>query len=584
MIKKIMGSLRLALRVIKNLVCRPFIVFGNKVSRFFNAGKLTAALPGMAKKLPAILKTKPEKREDYFDWGTIYVAKSLVIIASIVIVGIPLLIIFVLAPLFTKWFGVKNFVVNDENIASYSGRVCIYYDSGYDNLKFEGKLSEGMAVEHGELYYEDGTVNYVGEYADDLYDGSGILYYEDGSVMYRGDFSKGKYEGQGEYTDQNGDTYSGTFSAGIINGKGKLLKDGVLYYEGNFDDGNISGDGRILYTNGTVRFSGQFSDGLLQGSGMEYYESGTLKYSGSFISGQYNGSGVLYLPSGAKQYSGGFEMGSYSGSGTLYDENGVKVYSGEFENGVYSGTGTLYLSDGSVISGTFSDGLIAGIAERTYTNGFKYNGCFSGIMLSGSGTMTDALGAFSYTGSFADDDFDYGTIADADVAAVKEMFGDNLVQQVEESCFYLSCSDYGISMKCSFATSTDAAKVTEIASSLSLSANTVIKSADDINAPNAVEVKSVNKTIPSWITERYRISDADCWAAEYSGVTVYYWTSPSTGALLLKSAEKGAEIISDVTAADSDGNSAESILSDEEIKSLFEDLGLNIEDFESLGF
>jgi hypothetical protein len=138
-------------------------------------------------------------------------------------------------------------------------------------------------------------------------------------------------------------------------------------------------------------------------------------------------------------------------------------------------------------------------------------------------------------------------------------------------------------MKCSFATSADSAKVTEIASSLSLSADSVINSEDDINAPNAIEVKSVKKAVPSWITEQYRISSANCWAAEYSGVTVYYWTNPTTGALLLKSAEKGAVAVSD-TAAGSEEDSSDSILSDDEIKSLFEDLGLNIEDFESLGF
>ena len=49
MIKKIISSINLTLRVLKNLIQRPFRIAYNKLLHFFNAGKLATKLPGAAK-------------------------------------------------------------------------------------------------------------------------------------------------------------------------------------------------------------------------------------------------------------------------------------------------------------------------------------------------------------------------------------------------------------------------------------------------------------------------------------------------------------------------------------------------------
>ena len=211
MIKKIFSSIVLTMRVMKNLILRPFRSIRNRVVYFFNAGRVVTKLPGVAQKIPKILKTKPEKREDYFDWGTIYIAKSLVVLLAALLIIVPLLCIFVVAPLVTSWWGVKHFHVDDAKLASYRGRVCVYYDTERENLKFEGRLKKGKAIEYGEMYYENGRIAYAGEYVDGLYEGDGILYYEDGTIKYQGEFVKGRYQGEGEYHSEDGLTYIGTF-------------------------------------------------------------------------------------------------------------------------------------------------------------------------------------------------------------------------------------------------------------------------------------------------------------------------------------------------------------------------------------
>ena len=76
MIKKISSGIALTIRVLKNALLRPFRVIYSKVNYMFSAGRVATAIPGAVKKLPKIAKRKPEKREDYFDWGSIYVALS----------------------------------------------------------------------------------------------------------------------------------------------------------------------------------------------------------------------------------------------------------------------------------------------------------------------------------------------------------------------------------------------------------------------------------------------------------------------------------------------------------------------------
>ena len=90
MIKKISSGIALTIHVLKNALLRPFRVIYSKINYMFSAGRVATAIPGAVKKLPKIAKRKPEKREDYFDWGSIYVAKSLVLLVAVLLVAIPL--------------------------------------------------------------------------------------------------------------------------------------------------------------------------------------------------------------------------------------------------------------------------------------------------------------------------------------------------------------------------------------------------------------------------------------------------------------------------------------------------------------
>lgn len=579
MIKKLISSLELTLRVLKNVFLRPFRVIYNKVVYFFSAGRMASALPGAAKKLPKILKTKPEKREDYFDWGSVYVAKSLVLMIVLLLIIIPIVYILLIHPLLTSWFWVKDFQFEDAKLASYSGKVRVYYDEDFEQLKFKGRLKDGKAVEFGEQYYENGRYMYSGDFADDLYEGSGILYFDDGAVNYRGEFSQGKFNGNGELTEPDGSVYSGSFENGKLQGRGTITRAGSLFFEGTFVDGIADGIGRQMYPDGTVQCTGTYSAGVLQGMGIEYYSNGAMKYNGNFLSGVYNGEGILYSENGAKQYSGGFEMGKYSGSGMLY-RDGQKLYSGEFEQGKYNGSGTLYCDSGAVISGTFAEGRLVGAGKMVYPNGRYYEGSFSDNKPHGAGVIYDVTGTEIFSGNFVDGDIDFSEIVGKTSTEVKELIC-NLEQRVDTNWFFLENNSVGASVKCSFAGDGVQATAVEMFV-IPLGGETmIIKSESDISAPTAKAVEKRERALPTWAAELYSVS-ADsvvCYAAVYDKVTVYYWVDSFNGVLMLKSAVCNDGF--DGTSAD---ETVDYSLSYEEIVALFEELGLDIADFKSLGF
>lgn len=574
MIKKLLSSLNLTLRVLKNLILRPFRAVRNRVNYMFNAGRAVQKLPGVAKKLPKVLKTKPEKREDYFDWGAFYIAKSLVVLLVVLMIALPLLGVFVVAPQMVRWFGVKDFTVGDAKLENYSGRVCVYYDAEEQYLQFEGRLKKGLETKYGEEYDPNGRIAYAGEFVDGLYEGDGILYYEDGTVKYRGAFVAGRFEGAGEYTDEDGVTYVGTFEKGKISGNGTVIKDGTKWYEGYLDSGELCGEGKLLYPDGTVHYSGTFAAGALNGQGSEYDESGALRYYGAFVSGKYHGEGILYGENGTKRYAGAFEMGAYCGVGTLYGETGERVYEGEFEKGTFNGDGTLYTDAGYTIVGTFKDGAIKGVATCTYPNGLTYEGLFYGEMPSGSGMLNDLLGLFSYAGPFRDGDIDYGSLLLQDVVSVRTYFADLLSQKVKDDEFYLINTSYGIALRCLYAEGSRPACVLEAASKPMIEYVTTVRSAQDIVAPTAKSVGAVDATLPAWIAETFGIDAAGltCYEAVYDTVAVRYWVNAQTGEIVLKSAASTSQ---DALAGLAGEEEELEELSDEELNALFDEIGLD---------
>lgn len=574
MLRNLTEGIGIFFRVLKNALLRPFRLLSSQISSLVSVSRATSAIPSAVGKLPLLVKRKPEKREDYFDWGRVYIAKSLVLTIVLVAALAVVAYVFFLRSLFISWWCVRDMYSLDEDVFTYSGKVRLYYDEDMTQLSFEGKLDDGAAADYGEEYWDNGRNKYKGSFSDGLYSGSGTLYTTDGTLLYSGQFESGKYNGAGELYE-DGCVISGEFKNGILQGSGTITKNNIVLLTGSFSDGAAEGICKQNYDDGALHYSGTFSGGVPYGQALEYYPNGTLKYNGGFVAGEYSGEGTLYSENGKKLYSGGFELGAYSGSGTLY-EDGVRIYTGEFEDGEFGGSGTLYGNDGTTTTGTFSEGEISGTAVRTYPNAQKYDGSFSAGEPSGAGTLYDATGKTIYSGKFLDGQPDFSAIIGADVTAASELFP-NALREVYDDCFCLSDSA-GFVLECSFASGDTPAFVKAVYSLPIGGAEITINSADDI-APSALSVAKTDAPLPAkanllGLTSAQSVT---CYSAHYESVEVCYWAEESGKVLMIS-----AYAMSDNAAA-AGGELSEDVSRDE-IEKLFEEIGLDIKDFESLGF
>jgi len=163
--------------------------------------------------------------------------------------------------------------------------------------------------------YEHGVISYDGEYLDvdnflnNLWvsHGYGKSYYEDGSLEYEGNFIYGHPHGYGKYYYRNGqvkwegifeaipnfgkvDVYALSTAEGYVDRKGRIKygrkynESGKLEYEGEFKLGIPDGQGKLYGDFQELIFVGEFKNGKpVDGNKLEEYgqEVSTILYEGS---------------------------------------------------------------------------------------------------------------------------------------------------------------------------------------------------------------------------------------------------------------------------------------------------------------
>jgi len=104
----------------------------------------------------------------------------------------------------------------------YHGIGRLYDENG--EQKFKGKFIEGKPVNIQEksiikkIYFENGTLKYVGYLKDNLYHGQGTEFHINGKVKYRGKWLNGKHSGKGTLYDVDGNIiHKGEFLFGEMN-------------------------------------------------------------------------------------------------------------------------------------------------------------------------------------------------------------------------------------------------------------------------------------------------------------------------------------------------------------------------------
>ena len=89
------------------------------------------------------------------------------------------------------------------------------------NSKYTGEFKNGKCCGYGVMEYNDGK-KYVGQWKSNLKNGKGDLFTENGELEYSGEFVRSEKEGKGEEYEE-GITYKSAFKAGKRHGEGILV-------------------------------------------------------------------------------------------------------------------------------------------------------------------------------------------------------------------------------------------------------------------------------------------------------------------------------------------------------------------------
>jgi hypothetical protein len=543
LLKLILKNFEMFYRTMKSLVFRPLIRLKSKIYTRLNIRKFLNKISKFLTSLLAKIKITPEKREDYIDAGRVFIAKSLIVILIVIVIAVPLLAYYFVWPWLVSKFFTAKLYVGQPKIEQYNGKVKIFYEEKLENLMFKGRLSNGKYIGFGEEFYLNGRPKYSGNYSEGKYDGKGNWYSEDAKQVYKGDFVAGKKSG-----------------------KGQIFQGDKLFYEGDMKDDKRAGFGKQYHSDGSIAYEGAFADDVFEGEGTENYPGGNVKYKGTFKSGLYSGMGELFNEQGIKIYDGNFEKGLFNGNGRYYGEEGKLVYDGSFVNGLFDGEGKLY-KNGTLF----------------------YEGSFLSGMMSGKGTLTDDFSGLKYSGPFEYNDIAFGKLFNMKVEDIYSAFISGLTEDTsQEDYFYLYNLAFGLVLKLTYANEEEPVKLVDVYTLPKEGGLMNLQGIGDLKLPGIYELGGTGGSVADGdaiFLLGVEPGNMISYKAIYAGYQVCYWTRTDTGDVAMIEYYPSEKKLSG-NAKQGTGTTGKSIMGNDPKKYAiyFEDLGLDMKDFASIGY
>lgn len=300
---------------------------------------------------------------------------------------------------------------------------------------YTGELGNGLRAGVGmsvERSGSDASVEYVGEWLDDLPHGAGARTDADGT--YEGSFEHGLPHGRGALRRRSGAAFRGTWVRGVMEGRGRALpaqpargaegEEPRRWTEGVWVGGHLdlsSVDSGSAPLEGGGVYDGGLEGGLPHGKGRAHWPNGdTLE--ARWAHGELDpGEGGICVRTAASgdRYVGELRGGSVAfprphGYGALTAANGDRCegkwrdgmpldcdgavtiegqrYEGAWRGGVRSGRGRLRWPSGDEYEGQFEEGLPHGRGEHRYADGSSFRGLWRRGVPHGRGRLAEPDG------------------------------------------------------------------------------------------------------------------------------------------------------------------------------------------------
>jgi len=196
----------------------------------------------------------------------------------------------------------------------------VTYDGGFENGRMHGR---------GTLIDSKGGGRYEGMWSAGLMHGKGKLE-RGGGELYEGDFQFGLKHGAGTFIGKSVE-YMGEWDSDMYEGQGKLTRFGDVL-EGKFKKGRLHGQGNAKYSGSSVReYTGEWANGRWHGKGTLYHRNGDV-YKGTFKNGLFHGEGRYTYASGFKE-EGSWNQGKREGKYVGTPSGSKETMKGKMQDG-----------------------------------------------------------------------------------------------------------------------------------------------------------------------------------------------------------------------------------------------------------
>lgn len=189
------------------------------------------------------------------------------------------------------------------NQTDSEGRKHGKWEKRYDNgeIQYIGNFDHGKPVGTFRRYYDDGSLQAVMEYINPVKNYA-TLYYPEIEVKMA----------EGQYFDQERDSVWLFFS-----------EEGVLTSRETYQNGDKEGMTEIFYADGSLSERMMFREDQKHGLWEQYFNNGKPKLKATVVDGvKYDGEYTTYYPDGIKMEEGNYVDGKKESSWYLYNEDG----------------------------------------------------------------------------------------------------------------------------------------------------------------------------------------------------------------------------------------------------------------------
>lgn len=260
----------------------------------------------------------------------------------------------------------QYFVKTNDPEVKDSSFIQYYQDGG---VNFKGQFENNRAVGKWSYYFQNGKL--MREVAlDTEQDGFWYYFFENENPRMKGRVTEGKKEGRWVYYYEKGAVKdSGSYVNGNKNGEWVyFFEDGIRKASALYENG--SGEYTEYFYNGKVKMRGPIRDNVSEGKWTYYYRDGAVKAEGFEFGGVKNGYWKYFYSDGTVSSEGNYAAGKQEGEWKYFYENGQLSQEGEHKNGFKDKYWKLYHIDGGFkAEGNFSDGN--GKYTEYYPNGNK---------------------------------------------------------------------------------------------------------------------------------------------------------------------------------------------------------------------